>query len=389
MAKRPKPVHQLTAKQFEELFPHEDACKAYLQARRWPEDPRCPRCGSPAVYHLPSRKWHWQCEKCTRDGYRFSILVGTIFENTNKPLRDWFRVVHLMLTSKKGMSALQIMRYMGFGSYKTAWEMCHKIRVALMEDIEKLGGIVEVDETEVGGKDRNRHWDKRDHRRGRGSPKATVVGAVKRKGNVIARVVENVKAPVRLRRSGSAPHVSRAACDILAPFMRKGRKQRISQAPGAMEVYKQCFLRELAKGKSPAHAAQVAGLARSTAYLFRSQDPEFARQWLEASAEGVDRLEDEAYRRAVEGVKRPVFHGGKKVGEITKYSDFLLGKLLGRRRPEVYGLRHDPTTRVNARITSLEDAKKHLEDLGLPVPVIEGDYEEIDPSDPDQAKERA
>jgi transposase-like protein len=304
MAKRPKPVHQLTMKQFEELFPHEDACKAYLQARRWPEGPRCPRCGNPAVYDLPSRKWHWQCEKCTPDGYRFSILVGTIFENTNKPLRDWFRVAHLMLTSKKGMSALQIMRYMGFGSYKTAWEMCHKIRVALMEDIEKLGGIVEVDETEVGCKDRNRHWDKRDQR---GGPKATVVGAVKRKGNVIARVVENVKAPVRLRQSGPAPHVSRAACDILAPcvqtaselgavcisarrnrrlsdrfgpkhFMRKGRKHRISQAPGAMEVYKQCFLRELAKGKSPTHAAQVAGLARSTAYLFRSQDPEFARQ---------------------------------------------------------------------------------------------------------------
>ena len=63
MAKRPKPVHQLTVKQFEELFPHEDTCKAYLQARRWPEGPRCPRCGNPAVYDLPSRKWHWQCEK--------------------------------------------------------------------------------------------------------------------------------------------------------------------------------------------------------------------------------------------------------------------------------------------------------------------------------------
>jgi hypothetical protein len=97
-----------------------------------------------------------------------------------------------------------------------------------------------------------------------------------------------------------------------------------------MEVYKQCFLRELAKGKSPAHAAQVAGLARSTAYLFRSQDPEFARQWLEASAEGVERLEDEAHRRGVEGVKRPVFRGGKKVGEITHYSDVLLESLLKR-----------------------------------------------------------
>src|SRR3984893_16531439 len=197
MAKRPKPVHQLTAKQFEELFPHEDACKAYLQARRWPEDPRCPRCGSPAVYHLPSRKWHWQCEKCTRDGYRFSILVGTIFENTNKPLRDWFRVVHMMLTSKKGMSALQIMRYMGFGSYKTAWLMCHKIRVALTEDIEQLGGIVEVDETFIGGKGHNKHKDKRPGKKGGGgvlAGKTAVVGAVKRKGNVVARVIENVRA---------------------------------------------------------------------------------------------------------------------------------------------------------------------------------------------------
>jgi hypothetical protein len=174
MAKRPKPVHQLTIKEFEDLFPDEDACRAYLQARRWPEGVRCPRCGNPAVYDLPSRSWHWQCTKCApggSTGYRFSIIAGTVFENTNKPLREWFRVAHLMLTSKKGMSALQIMRYMGFGSYKTAWGMCHKIRVALMEDIEKLGGIVEVDETTVGGDDKNEHWDKRSHHPGRGGPR--------------------------------------------------------------------------------------------------------------------------------------------------------------------------------------------------------------------------
>jgi hypothetical protein len=192
MPRRPKAVHQLTIPQFEAMFPHEDACRAYLVARRWPEGVRCPRCGNPAVYDLPSRKWHWQCEKCAPNGYRFSVIAGTIFENTNKPLRDWYRVVHTMLTSKKGVSALQIKRVMGFGSYETAWSMCHKIRVALIEDIEKLGGIVEVDETEIGGKDKNRHWDKRDHHRGRGGPKATVVGAVKRKGNVVARVVANV-----------------------------------------------------------------------------------------------------------------------------------------------------------------------------------------------------
>jgi len=198
MAKRPKPVHQLTAAQFEMMFPDEEACKAYLVARRWPEGVRCPRCGNPAVYDLPSRKWHWQCEKCAPDGYRFSHIAGTIFENTNKPLRAWFKVAHLMLVSKKDMSALQIMRYMGFGSYKTAWLMCHKIRTALVEDIEQLGGIVEVDETFVGGKMSNRHKDKRGGKRGGGgiigSGKTAVVGAVKRKGNVVARVIENVRA---------------------------------------------------------------------------------------------------------------------------------------------------------------------------------------------------
>jgi len=89
------------------------------------------------------------------------------------------------------MSALQIMRFMGFGSYKTAWGMCHKIRAALIEPQTKLGGIVEMDETYVGGKDKNRHWDKRSGTRGRGYDplKTPVIGAVKRKGNVIARVV--------------------------------------------------------------------------------------------------------------------------------------------------------------------------------------------------------
>jgi transposase-like protein/IS1 family transposase len=193
MAKRPKPVPQMTAAQFDAAFPDEDACKAYLVARRWPDGVHCPRCGNPKVYDLKSRQWHWQCEQCAPDGYRFSHIAGTIFENTNKPLRDWFKVAHLMLASKKGMSALQIMRYMGFGSYKTAWLMCHKIRTALIEDIGKLGGIVEVDESFMGGKDKNKHWDGEIRgRKHRPSTKTAVIGAVQRKGNVVARVIGNV-----------------------------------------------------------------------------------------------------------------------------------------------------------------------------------------------------
>ena len=158
-AKQPKQIIQLTAAQFEAMFPDEDACRAYLVARRWPDGVHCPRCGNPKVYDLPSRKWHWQCEQCAPDGYRFSHIAGTIFENTNKPLRDWFKVIHLMLTSKKGMSARQLHRYMGFGSYKTAWYMAHRVRAALIEEPQKLGGIVEVDETFIGGKLKNKHWN--------------------------------------------------------------------------------------------------------------------------------------------------------------------------------------------------------------------------------------
>jgi transposase-like protein len=195
MARRPRPVHQMTVAQFEAAFPDEEACKAYLVARRWPNGVACPRCGNVEVFPVGTMAFKWQCYKCTAEGYRFSHIAGTIFENTNKPLREWFRVVHLMLTSKKGISALQIQRMMGFGSYGTAHSMCHKIRAALVEPETKLGGIVEVDETFVGGKAKNRHWDKRGLHTGTGATgKAIVAGAVRRKGNVIARVVDNVRA---------------------------------------------------------------------------------------------------------------------------------------------------------------------------------------------------
>src|ERR1041385_1316924 len=115
-------IVQMTVGQFERMFPNEETCDRYLVANRWPRGIRCPRCGGKNTYELKTMPFKWECPDCAQGGaYRFSHLVGTIFENTNVDLRQWFRVIHLMLTSKKGISALQIMRYMGFGSYKTAW----------------------------------------------------------------------------------------------------------------------------------------------------------------------------------------------------------------------------------------------------------------------------
>jgi len=199
-AKQPKTIHQMTIPEWERSFPDEDACCAYLVGHRWPKGVACPRCGSFMVKEHGTMPWNWLCNACTPPGtnYRFSPIVGTIFENTNKPLREWFRVIHLMLTSKKGISALQIQRMMGWGAYKTAWYMCHRIRAGLAnEDFRKLMGIVEVDETFVGGLAKNRHKDKRGGGGGTGgigSGKIPVVGAVQRKGKVVARVINSVDA---------------------------------------------------------------------------------------------------------------------------------------------------------------------------------------------------
>jgi transposase-like protein len=203
MAKRryrrqPKFTKQMTLGQFDELFPTDEACKTYLVNRRWPDGVvKCPRCGNDQVYTLHARPFHWLCRNCLEQGYRFSVLVETIFEDTKVGLRDWFRVIHMMLTSKKGIAALEVQRVMGFGSYHTAHYMCHRIRAGLVDpEFRKLVGIVETDETFVGGKAKNRHKDKRGGpgRGGMGSGKIPVVGAVERNGNVVARVIDNVQA---------------------------------------------------------------------------------------------------------------------------------------------------------------------------------------------------
>jgi hypothetical protein len=218
---------QLTVPQFERLFPNEDACDAFLIARRWPNGPRCPRCGSERVYPLATMKYKWECPDCREGGaYRFSHLVGTIFENTKVDLREWFRVIHLTLTAKNGISARQVHRYMGFGSYKTAFYMCHRIRAALADpDFRKLMGIVEIDETYIGGKNKNRHKNKRTAGTGIAG-KSTVIGAVSRKGNVVARVIANTDARTfeNFVRQAVSDKVSLIATDEHPSYMNLGKQ---------------------------------------------------------------------------------------------------------------------------------------------------------------------
>ena len=159
-----------TFQEFMATFPDETACRLFLTMRRWPAGPQCPLCGNTKVYESTTRPFTWQCRNKTdkhQTPYRFSVLVGTVFENTNVPLLTWFKVLYTMLQSKKGVSSRQIGR-MYFGersSTHTAWYICHRLRAGTHdEDFKKLLGIVEVDENFIGGKEANKHRAKRNPR---------------------------------------------------------------------------------------------------------------------------------------------------------------------------------------------------------------------------------
>src|SRR5579859_6919892 len=161
-----------------EKFATDEQCLAYIGKMRWPDGVvRCAACGSKEVKRVDRkadsknrRKWFYLCvEKSCHN--QFTPTSGTIFHDTHLPLIVWFQAIALMLNAKKGISAKQLQRDLGIGGYKTAWYLNHRIREVMVDrDAPKLGGVVEIDETYIGGKLKkgknnnrgNRRWDNKE-----------------------------------------------------------------------------------------------------------------------------------------------------------------------------------------------------------------------------------
>jgi transposase-like protein len=195
-------------------FQDEDKAREFIEALRWPDGAVCPHCGAlDHVYKLTSKrttdyqdksgKWRkprkglWKCGGCRK---QFTVTVGTIFEDGHIPLHKWLLAIHLMCSSKKGISAHQLMRNLGIGSYKSAWFLAHRIRYGLTSELtEKLNGVVECDETYIGGRRKDPKMNRKAGERAidRPSPfkdKAAVFAMVERGGRVVSRHVERVTA---------------------------------------------------------------------------------------------------------------------------------------------------------------------------------------------------
>lgn len=186
-----------TLHEFYEQFADEDACWRAVREMRWPRGFICPRCGSRESHRLRTRRLE-QCRTCR---YQASPTAGTIFHKSRTPLRTWLLAIFFVARHKKGISALQLQRDTGLGSYQTAWTMLHKIRSALAHrPASRLTGLVEADEAYVGGAASSGV-------RGRGAPNKTLVaGLVERRVHSAGSV-----------RLGVVPRATR---EELGPFVR-------------------------------------------------------------------------------------------------------------------------------------------------------------------------
>ena len=163
-----------------ERFHNEEKCRDYLAVLRWPNGVACPRCGSMSISKYRDKDV-FDCNSCR---YQFSVTAGTIFHDSHLPLWKWFLATYLMVESKKGISANQVKRALSV-SYKTAWYLCHRIRNAMSDGTPNLlKGIVEVDETYVGGKTKGMGH-------GYKGNKTIVVGATERGGEARLQVIDD------------------------------------------------------------------------------------------------------------------------------------------------------------------------------------------------------
>lgn len=165
-----------------ELFPTQEACIKHLEKVRWAGTPECPYCGAENTTPAPKERRH-HCNNCNTS---FSVSVGTIFHHTHLPLQKWFLALALILNAKKGIAARQLARDLKVHR-NTAWRISMKIREAMVETKQRelLRGVVEADETYIGGKPRRGTGA---HKRGRGTKKTPVVGFAERGGRVVAKV---------------------------------------------------------------------------------------------------------------------------------------------------------------------------------------------------------
>jgi len=190
----------------------EEKARAFLEKMRWPNGVVCPRCGHEHISRLAAYG-KYECAKCE---YQFSVTSGTFMHKTRVPLRKWLIAAYLLCESKKGISAKQIQRMIEV-SYPTAWHMMHRIREAMKpgDGEEKLTGILEADETYIGGKT----TAAQDDRHGGKSNKTIVLGIIERGGRVRCQAVESVRIEdIRNFVWGSAHNIDVLYTDQLAAY---------------------------------------------------------------------------------------------------------------------------------------------------------------------------